>query len=260
MNLRFPMILALIGAVIALITGPAYRPRATRMPPHPASATEHHVLEEFARSYVRLLGGRFNAKELPGATAAVRALAGQAGAIPAARRRGPLALTNLRPATSGTRSYVLTARDTAHTFYAQLTLGHRASGWLVDGLDPPDFVQALARPAPAPSPATAGSAHARAAARRFLGGYLPSLYGDASTRSVTRVSEPLRTSLKRRRLRVPPIIQNLHPHVAAIGIQHHDQRWRALTNINDGRDTYQLDLTVADQHGRWIVTNVSSPG
>ncbi len=59
---------------------------------------------------------------------------------------------------------------------------------------------------------------------------------------------------------MPPIIQNLHPHVAAIGIQHHDQRWRALTNINDGRDTYQLDLTVADQHGRWIVTNVSSPG
>jgi hypothetical protein len=261
MNPRFPMILALIGAVISVITGHSHAPTPNRVPRDRAAAlTEHQVLEHFASSYVRLLDGRLEAKRLPGATSGVRALAGLAGAIPPPKRRGPLALTSLRHAPSGAHSYFLTARGTAHTFYAQLTLGHRGNGWLVDRLNPPDFVQALAHPTPAPPPATARIAHVRAAARRFLDGYLPWLYGHGPARSVTAVSEPLRTSLKGRRPRVPPTIDNLHPQVAAIGIQRQDQHWRALANINDGGDTYELDLTVADQHGRWIVTNVSSPG
>jgi hypothetical protein len=73
-------------------------------------------------------------------------------------------------------------------------------------------------------------------------------------------SGPLLAKFKDHRPRVPPTLHNLHPQVAAIGMEHHDDRWRALANINDGRDTYQLDLTIADHHGRWIVTNVSSPG
>ena len=261
MTLRFPMILVLVGAVISVVTGRSHAPTPTGMPrDRPAALTEHQVLEQFAAAYVRLLDGRLEAQQLPDATTAVRALARQAGAVPGGERRGPLAVTNLRLATSGSHSYYLTARDTAHTFYAQLTLAHRGGRWLVVGLTPPDFVQALARPAPASPPATAGVADAGAAARRFLEGYLPWLYGQAPARWLAAAGGPLRASGKARRPRVPPTIHDLHPRVAAIGIQHRDDHWRALANISDGRDTYELDLSLGDHRGRWIVTNVSSPG
>ena len=47
---------------------------------------------EFAGAYVRFLDGAGTAAALPDATMSVRALAGQAGPVPAARRRGTLVL------------------------------------------------------------------------------------------------------------------------------------------------------------------------
>jgi len=35
--------------------------------------------------------------------------------------------------------------------------------------------------------------------------------------------------------------------------------WTALINVTDGQDTYNLGLTVAQEHGRWLVNRVSSP-
>ena len=90
MTLRFPMILVLVGAVISVVTGRSHAPTPTGMPrDRPAALTEHQVLEQFAAAYVRLLDGRLEAQQLPDATTAVRALARQAGAVPAGRATRP---------------------------------------------------------------------------------------------------------------------------------------------------------------------------
>ena len=94
-------------------------------------------------------------------------------------------MTQLRLAVGNTGSYLLTARDDAHAFYAQITLAEQHGRWLVVELTPPDFVQVFAPPGP-PSPAAPpGSAGAQDAARLFLRGYLPWLYGQAPLRAIT---------------------------------------------------------------------------
>ena len=60
-------------------------------------------MSQFAAAYVRFLDGDGTASGLPDATASVRALAGQSGSIPAARQRGTLVMTQLRPAVGNTR-------------------------------------------------------------------------------------------------------------------------------------------------------------
>jgi hypothetical protein len=50
----------------------------------------------------------------------------------------------------------------------------------------------------------------------------------------------------------------LRPKVAAIAMQRRGHGWQALPNINDGHETYELVLTVAHTHGRWLVSNVGS--
>ena len=42
-------------------------------------------------------------------------------------------------------------------------------------------------------------------------------------------------------------------------MQRRGHGWQALPNISDGHETYELVLTVAHTHGRWLVSNVSSP-
>ena len=140
---------------------------------------EHAAASLFAAAYVRFLDGAGTASGLPDATAGVRALAGRAGSIPAARRRGTLVMTQLRPAVGAAGSYLLTARDDAHAFYAQMTLAEQHGHWLVVELTPPDFVQVFAPAGPPPPAPPPGSAAAENAARLFLRGYLPWLYGHA---------------------------------------------------------------------------------
>ena len=82
-------------------------------------------MSQFAAAYVRFLDGAGTASGLPDATSSVRALAARAGSIPAARRRGTLLMTELRPAVGASDSYLLTARDDAHAFYAQMTLAEQ---------------------------------------------------------------------------------------------------------------------------------------
>ena len=64
----------------------------------PAASTggEHAAALLFAPAYVRFLDGAGTASGLPDTTSSVRALAAQAGAIPATRRRGTLLMTELR--------------------------------------------------------------------------------------------------------------------------------------------------------------------
>jgi hypothetical protein len=110
--------------------------------------------------------------------------------------------------------------------------------------------------APAPPP---GSAAAEDAARLFLRGYLPWLYGQAPPRAITSASSGLLADLKAHTPRVPPTMQSLRPKVAAIAMQRHDRGWQALPNVSDGHETYELVLTVALRRGRWLVSSVSSP-
>jgi hypothetical protein len=236
--------------------------RASAQPPTTTTArrVEHTTAALLAAAYARFLSGAGATGGLPDTTPGVRALAGRVGAIPAARRRGTLLMTGLRPAAGAADRYLVTARDQAHTFYAQITLAERHGRWLVVALTPPDVVQALAPPgppAPAPPP---GSGSAEDAARLFLGRYLPWLYGHAPLRTITAATSRLLASLKTHPPRVPPTIQSLRPKVAAIAMQRRGRSWQALSNINHGRETYELVLTVAQTRGRWLVSNVSSPG
>jgi hypothetical protein len=224
-----------------------------------ALASEHAAVSQFAAAYVRFLNGADPANGLPNATSSVRALAGRAGPIPAARRRGTLAMTQLRSAMRANDSYLLAARDDAHTFYAQMTLAEQDGRWVVVELTPPDFVQVLAPagpPRPAPPP---GSAAAEHAARLFLHGYLPWLYGQAPVRAITAATTGLLADFKAHPPRVPPTMQSLRPKVAAITMQRRGPGWQALPNISDGHETYELVLTVAHTRGRWLINNLSTP-
>jgi len=76
---------------------------------------------------------------------------------------------------------------------------------------------------------------------------------------MTIATNALLVDLKAHPPRVPPTMRSLRPRVAAIAMQRHRGGWQALPNINDGHETYELVLTIANTHGRWLVTNVSSP-
>jgi hypothetical protein len=229
------------------------------MPTTTTSRGEHAAASLFAAAYVQFLDGDSIASKLPDATASVRTLADQSGSIPAARRRGTLVMTQLRPAVGTTGSYLLTARDHAHSFYAQMTLAEQHGRWLVAQLTPPDFVQVFAPAGPPPPATPPGSAGAENAARLFLHGYLTWLYGHAPLHAITGASRVLLANLKAHPPRVPPTMQSVQPKVSAIAMQRRGRGWYALPNINDGHETYELVLTIAHTRGQWLVTNVSSP-
>ena len=224
-----------------------------------SGATEQNAAALFSAAYVRFLDGAGSAASLPEANTGVLALAGQAGPVPAARRRGTLVLAELRAAQGQPGSYVLAARDAAHTFYATITLGRKHGRWLVTGLTPPDFVQALAPagpPAAAPPP---GSSAPGQTARVFLAGYLPWLYGQGRLRAIGDATANLVADLERRSPRVPLTMRSLHPKLAAIAFQRHRGGWQAIPNITDGRETYELVVTITQRRGGWLVSGIRNP-
>ncbi len=50
-------------------------------------------------------------------------------------------------------------------------------------------------------------------------------------------------------------MQLLRPRLAALGMQRHGGAWQALANITDGRETYELILTLTQTRGRWFVSS-----
>ena len=167
-------------------------------------------------------------------------------------------MTRLRPAAGIRDSYLLTARDQAHAVYAQMTLAEHDGRWRVAQLTPPDFLQAFAAAGPPAPPPPSGSAGAESAARRFLRGYLPWLYGQAPRRAITAATRGLLAGLTAHPPRIPPAMRALAPTVAAIAMQRRGHTWRALPNITDGQETYELALTLTQIHDRWLVSHVSS--
>jgi hypothetical protein len=254
-----PTVLACLLALAGCGSSTHPTPRRDTSRTLTARASQQTAAALFAAAYVRFLDGAGTAAGLPGATAPVRELAAQAGPVPESRRRGTLALAQFRRAPGTVASYFIGARDQAHTFYAQITLRQDHGRWLVVQLTPPDFVQALAPvglAAPAPP---AGSSAAETTARQFLHGYLSWLYGQAPLHAIQDVTPGLVASLKSRPPRIPPAMRALHATVAAIAMQRRGNGWHALPNISDGRETYELVLTLTQARGRWLVSSVANP-
>lgn len=262
---RLPLALVTIITVVAIAacgsTG-HFRPSTPDSTPRSSTAgptSEQDAASVFAAAYVRFLDGAGAAASLPDATPSVRELAGQAGPVPAARRRGTLALAELRVVQGQPDSYVLAATDAAHTFNATITLSRQSGRWLVTGLTPPDFVQALAPPGPPPPAPAPGSIAAEHVARAFLAGYLPWLYGQGPLRAIRDAATSLLGDLERRPPRVPLTMHSLHPKLVAIALQRRGGGWQALPNITDGRETYELVLTLTQTRSRWLISGVSNP-
>lgn len=226
---------------------------ATRRPS--AGVTPAAVASAFAGAYARYLDGVVPAAALPSSTSTARAQAGPV--IPPDGRAGALVLQSLQPLAGG-QTFGAQLRDRAHTFAVQLTVGRVGSRWLIVGLQAPDLDSILHtqnRPIPQPS----GSAAAAKAARAFMGGYLPWLYGEGRVSQVHDATAALLAQLKAHPPNIPPSLQGLHPRLAALGMQRHAPGWQALANVTDGRQTYDLTVTVVSDHGRWLVSDVSYP-
>lgn len=103
------------------------------------------------------------------------------------------------------------------------------------------------RPAPLGRPLAAG--------RRFLGGFLPFLYGRGSARAIAATAPALRERLAGSRLRVPPAARNRHPRVVRLGGRRlAPGRVLVTATVEDGGVAeYPVSLTLARQGGRWLV-------
>ncbi len=244
---------AVIGAALLVACGLS----ACGSSRHHAPRTEQQTASAFAGAYVRFLDGQGSADTLPHATAAVRGQAASGGRLPAADRVGQLLLVGFK--NSGPQQLILSARNNKGTLYAQETLAvSRRQGWQVTSLMTPDFEQAFTKSSTATAPQPAGSAAARQAARTFLAGFLPYYYGRAKAKTISAATPSLVKELAAHPPNVPPTTTQLHPSIGAIGMQKTRGGWLALAEIVDGQENYQLNLSISEINGQWLVTKETS--
>lgn len=233
-------------------------PSATIRVDHPPRASLQgpaKVAGVFAHAYARYLDGRLTTAALPDANAAARAQVGPV--ITPGDRAGEVVVQSLRR-TPGTLVFTAWLRDWAHTFPAQLTLGDTGGRWLVIAVTAPDLDSILHAHSNQIEPPS-GSAPAEQAARTFMTGYLPWLYGKAVVGAIHDGAQALTAHLEAEPPRIPPTFEGLHPRLAAIGIQPHGVGWRAYALVTDGRETYDLVMAVKQLNGRWLVSSVGLP-
>ena len=220
----------------------------------PPSTAASSVVRAFASSYGRHLDGR-----LPGYGPGGR------DAEPLKRRlarRFPPAFGRERcrrlrsPIASGGDSFTVGYRDRAHSYSAQLTIARHRARWQITQVVAPDLDSILRRSRAIAL--TPGSRPAATAARRFLRGYLPWLYGHARITAIHAASAQLIGQLRTHPPRVPITLQHVTPVLVALGTQSTRGAWLVLANITAGQQTYQLTVTVARSRGQWRATNVSA--
>ena len=90
-------------------------------------------------------------------------------------------------------------------------------------------------------------------------GYLPWLYGEGSAGAIHDATTALLAQLKAHPPNIPPTLQGLHPNLAAALMQRRSRGWEARATVTDGRQTYDLTLTLINEHGRWRVSAVTYP-
>lgn len=116
-----------------------------------------------------------------------------------------------------------------------------------------------AAPPAAGPPPTAQRSEPEATAVRFLGGYLPFLYGQGAAKSIRAATPKLLERLVRSRVRVPPAARSRRPRLEAIGGSGHDgSRALVKARVGDGAISYTLALAVVQRSGRWLVRSVGA--
>jgi hypothetical protein len=98
---------------------------------------------------------------------------------------------------------------------------------------------------------------ARAAARRFLAGYLPFTYGQAGPRAIEGAGDDLRRRLEAEPPRVPAGEHRRRPRVVLVqanGVG--DVRAAIVALVSDGARRYTVPLELERRRSGWIVTAV----
>ncbi len=116
-------------------------------------------------------------------------------------------------------------------------------------------------PPPPAGPSPAELARARVAARRFLAGYLPYLYGRAPARRVTNLTASVAASLRRSRARVTPAQRRRHPRLVALMlIGQTPGSVIATARVADGGVApYPLTFTLQRSgRGEWVVADLGN--
>jgi hypothetical protein len=217
-----------------------------------APSGSENVARAFGSAYARYLDDELAVDRLPSLTSVAR---GQAGPpLPLRTRAGTTRVVNVRELGDGAQ-YVLDLRDHAHTFSVQVSVQRVGARDVIDTVVPPDIDSIVHSTGHAAAPPR-GSAAAEAAARRFLAGYLPWLYGHGELARIRNASRSLRAFLRAHVPVIPPTSTGLHGRVAAVGMRRSKSGWTALVNVTDGQETYQIDLSLVQMHQRWLATKV----
>ena len=102
-------------------------------------------------------------------------------------------------------------------------------------------------------------AAARTAARRFLNGYLATVYGRASIDAIPASTPRLRQMIRRQGARVPPAQRMRHPRVTQLVlVAISARRLRGRATVDDGDLVpYRLAFTIQrDRSGRWLASSI----
>jgi hypothetical protein len=105
----------------------------------------------------------------------------------------------------------------------------------------------------------AGLVDARRVTTRFLAGYLPSLYGRESARSIVGTRPGLRMQLRRMRELVTPVERQRRPRVVSLTIIGQAPAALLATALvaDGGVTTYALRITLRAGPGGWLVSSVN---
>jgi hypothetical protein len=143
--------------------------------------------------------------------------------------------------------------------------------WTVARPDPAEVRQRDATPPAQLSPPVVGNtrprptvsstprlARARDAARLFLRGYLPFLYGRAPARRIKNVTARVRASLARGHSRSSPARRGRRARVVGIRLVGQSRRTAIATATIDDRSAarYRLTFTLARHGPRWLVSEL----
>ena len=228
---------------------------STTSPPAPRPQTPRVDVERFARAYGEYLDGQVPAGQLTDVSLAARRQLGPP--IQRPLRSGLVTVASVRLASLGSRCEAF-LRDGRHTLQVGVQVNRSGGHDVVVGVVPPDLDSILQKPSK-PVAAPRGSAPAEQAARTFLTGYIPWVYGHGKAATIAAVAPQLHRELRGRSLPQSAQAPNLHPRVVAIGMQRAGTGWTAQVNISDSERTYDLNLTVVRVRGTWEVNRVQEP-
>jgi hypothetical protein len=215
------------------------------------------ALTAFGQTFGRYLDGQIPATNVAGLAPGI---SGHLSIrLSPAARTGALRVTSVSPAPLGQTSTIV-LRDRLHTIPVKVILRQISDRDRVVWVSTGDL-DSVAQPPSPPLTPPKGSGGAQQAAKTFLTGYLPWLYSHGVIPSHQTITPRFAHNLRHATtLPQAPGTPDLHPRVAAIGMQHAQTGWLAEANIADAQRTYQLNLTVTHNSGRWAVTTVEAPG